>query len=150
MGIDFELIDGDFIGKEHYVCSVCKNLLENAVTLIHCQHSFCKSCIEGVDEATDDTAQCPICRTEFSVPDDVDDAFLIIRQVLSDLKLRCPFTNCTIVIGYDNFHSHKKACQFSEVKVICTFCNDSYKRRDQQLHRSSCVKYLNFEITRAI
>ena len=45
MGIDMDLALG--VNAEDFQCSICWNLVEDAVTLATCEHSFCRPCWKG-------------------------------------------------------------------------------------------------------
>lgn len=81
-----DLIVGTFLGLENYRCSICTELLTDAIILAECEHSFCRFCINEVIK--NGNMLCPDCRTPFSSPDDVKQPYRIMRQVLSGVKLK--------------------------------------------------------------
>jgi len=46
--------------REELTCPVCMDLLQNAVSLVPCQHIFCEACILPV--LRQQKTQCPVCR----------------------------------------------------------------------------------------
>ena len=46
MGIDIDLVIGN-VG-EYLKCSICRDLIEDPVTITACGDIFCKSCLEPV------------------------------------------------------------------------------------------------------
>jgi len=65
MGIDTNLITKttkDF--AYDFICSVCTDLVDSPVTLVTCQHNFCRDCLNGVIEAAGhvEAVYCPDCR----------------------------------------------------------------------------------------
>ncbi|XP_054554368.1 E3 ubiquitin-protein ligase TRIM38-like isoform X6 [Talpa occidentalis] len=55
--------------REEATCSICLELMTEPVS-IHCGHSFCRRCIEGILENAQGTSslrepQCPLCRAPF-------------------------------------------------------------------------------------
>ncbi|XP_037376938.1 E3 ubiquitin-protein ligase TRIM38-like [Talpa occidentalis] len=55
--------------REEATCSICLELMTEPMS-IHCGHSFCRRCIEGILENPQGTSslrkpQCPLCRTPF-------------------------------------------------------------------------------------
>ena len=82
MGIDLDNII-DRTNVEHFICSICTQLLENAVIIPACEHMFCKECISNWAHADLGTnyemdldrrglsilATCPDCRISFTKND---------------------------------------------------------------------------------
>ena len=56
---------------------------------------------------TGESANCPICCGTFTVQD-IKAASLFMRNVLSDIKLKCPSEGCGKVTGYDMIKIHKE------------------------------------------
>ena len=101
MGFDCELIVvGGDIAKEHLMCSVCMDLVENGVTLRECAHNFCQECIDGVKRTRN--LLCPDCRTPFG-ENDICPPTRLMRNILSGIRLRCQFATCQENVGYDNY-----------------------------------------------
>ena len=46
--------------REELTCPVCMDLLQNAVSLVPCQHIFCEACILPV--LRQQQSKCPVCR----------------------------------------------------------------------------------------
>ena len=111
MGIDTNLITNttkDFASD--FICSVCTDLVELPVTLVKCQHSFCRDCLNGVIQAAEhiQTVNCPDCRNAFSPSSEIVEPYRIMKQVLSRIQLTCPYTGCETIVGYDNFSQSSK------------------------------------------
>jgi len=51
MGIDLDLAVGQV--DEEFVCSICKDILENPVEIKGCVHLFCDECIRGALQERD-------------------------------------------------------------------------------------------------
>ena len=96
MGINLDQIVGD-LGHSNFSCSICTDLLEDAITLRECEHSFCRGCIDNViatSKGCCETLRCPDCRTKFKAKKDVNKPSRFMRNMLSEIKLKCPFDVC--------------------------------------------------------
>src|SRR5678815_5023626 len=51
-------------------CSICTDVYTNP-KILPCVHTFCLQCLEkyGTEKKTGDQMACPICRSEFLIPD---------------------------------------------------------------------------------
>jgi len=97
--IDYTVLDLSHIA-EHFRCSVCTGLVNQAVILRSCEHIFCSHCIESV-VATDGDLFCPDCRTQFLAPEDIIQPYRNMRQVLDSFRISCSHDGCQGQIGYD-------------------------------------------------
>lgn len=71
MGINLDLVVDDK-NVTHFICSVCEELLEDAILLKTCDHLFCHACIiawMASRQKTGDEITCPDCRKIFSKSD---------------------------------------------------------------------------------
>ena len=101
MGYDVELIAvGADVAREHFLCSVCLDLVENAVTIRECTHNFCQNCLDDVVRTRN--LRCPDCRKNFTNADMTAPSRLM-KNILSGIRLNCPNDCCGEQIGYDNF-----------------------------------------------
>ena len=139
MGIDTNLITKttkDFASD--FICSVCTDLVELPVTLVKCQHSFCRDCLNGVIGRSQNTeitmnsspvypsliqrlkhkheekVNCPDCRNAFLPSSDTVEPYRIMKQVMSRIQLTCPYTGCETIVGYDNF---RQSCKIAYPSV---------------------------------
>ncbi|CAG5112520.1 Oidioi.mRNA.OKI2018_I69.chr2.g6728.t1.cds [Oikopleura dioica] len=126
--------------RENCLCSICGDILDDAVELKSCQHYFCHSCIFQWDK-TQKTANkvCPECRTAYKFSDRQRPP-RIFRKILCDLQLACPNALCTIVTNYDNFKKHQNVCECR--KEQCDFCEEVLPKKDIPQHLEDCPKYL--------
>ena len=67
MGIATENVI-DATNVEHFLCSICTQLLEDVVIIRKCEHMFCRSCInQWIDQRKDQGIRtCPDCRRYFN------------------------------------------------------------------------------------
>lgn len=89
-------------------CQICMEVLENPQIVIVCEHIFCDHCIH---DWLDRKLKCPVCRVPISIDRerDVRAAPLMIRQLISDLSMKCQ--NCDTVLPVDQMLNHKKTCK---------------------------------------
>lgn len=94
-------------------CQICMDVLETPQIIIHCEHIFCKHCI---DDWLDRKLKCPVCRIDINISRhyDVKPAPLMIRQLLNDLSMKC--VNCSAVMPMEQMVSHKKSCKEDDFK----------------------------------
>jgi len=125
------------------VCAICTELVKDPVSLRPCQHMFCTSCIQGVvanAAANDLEIICPICRIQFSSPNDLVQPSRIERQVLGRLLMICPHDGCQEQITYDQYDTHIVQCQ-----NMCEHCNQEYLRSDKDEHEANCLDLIKFQ-----
>ena len=152
MGINKNLIVGE-IGKESCDCSICSNLLDDAV-MLKCEHYFCRICITemmeddeaegrhviiyGGDEENPvfDGLECPDCDgTVLCYPKDITQPGRFVQNIMSLIKLKCPLAGCDMVLEYNMFHTHITECIFNpHMEVKCKHCNDTYKKVEEVDH----------------
>ena len=100
---------------------VCKELLEDPVTITHCQHTFCSVCLPD-PESADEIPYCPERRTKFCPDHDVEPPSLFMKKTLAEIKLMCSFQECGKIVTYDLFQYHKDwgYCECSTYHQIVT------------------------------
>lgn len=151
MGIDVNQIVSD-LGKTHVhcACSICTCLLEDAVTLGECEHNFCRGCLnQWVRGQTDPlNVPCPACETIFS-PDDIKPIKPLMKAILSDIKLKCPFEDCGATVGYEEYTSHVYVtCTLNPLgRFQCTFCDSEIMQVEMETHNGECVKRMQYQMS---
>lgn len=144
MGIDLNLIVGS-LGRTNCSCTICKELLDEAITL-PCEHSFCRACIDGWIAVQMNKPCCPYCRGSFSADHDVKSPVLFMRNMMSEIKLKCPFGTCGIIVDYDDFKSHQHECRASPIETVtCWFCDNEHLEMES-VHQDTCFKYIKFKL----
>jgi len=72
MGINMDLVLSD-IGDD-FQCFACIDLIQDGVMLRSCKHIFCRACINGLVENSENLKlRCPDCRKSFIAPGDVNE-----------------------------------------------------------------------------
>lgn len=137
MGIDMDLVVSD-VG-ENFKCSICTDLIHNAVTLKNCEHTFCNDCIQGV--VLRGVLRCPDCRSEFASPDDLCKPFRIVRQILAGIRINCPRDECNEQMGYEQYDAHL----LTHVIQTCSYCATEYQKSDEGDHLSNCFNYVKLQ-----
>ena len=130
-------------------CAICTDLLEDAVTIRECEHTFCGPCLDGwiVSQMDENNVPCPECRTIFS-KDDVKLASRFIRNMLSEIQLTCPFETCGTTVGYGKFNIHQLACEYNpDVKLPCIGCEQQYTKETLPDHEENCILYIRYQMS---
>ncbi|XP_022232582.2 E3 ubiquitin-protein ligase NRDP1 [Drosophila obscura] len=119
MGFDINYIIGSV--DEELICPICTEVMENPVQSLHCEHAFCKDCIEKWMKLK---SLCPVDRSEL-VPSHLVPASRLMRNMLARLQIRCPFAehDCPMVMPLDEYRAHVSGCQYNpKVLVDCKSC----------------------------
>jgi hypothetical protein len=91
---------------------------------------------------------CPLDRNPIQ-ESDLGQPRRYFRNMLANLKLRCPF--CSGKTTYGDSERHKKNCQkkFREnpdAATECTFCSTKYIVKEEELHKNMCILFLQQRI----
>jgi len=97
-------------------CSICTEVFTDP-RVLPCIHTFCLKCLlnYGKDRQTGDRIPCPLCRKEFTIPDDGLSGMqknFFMEKLLHVRKLSA---------GKDMCEQHKN----EEIKMFCQKCKDS-------------------------
>ena len=141
--IEPEFLHGVSEMLPHFLCGICADLIEDAVTL-NCQHNFCKSCIMEWIEAQDNknSVPCPECRSIFNSTSEMKGSRLI-RNLLSTFKFICPNEGCDRILMYDAVTSHQDVCVHR--LILCTFCKSVIIPKDVESHQMKCMSYVKYQ-----
>lgn len=107
-------------------CPVCLGTVENPKTL-PCLHSFCLNCLEKIP-ADEQIIDCPVCRTDTEIPDDLSDlpSSFHLNRLLDILALRGGGTEVQKCGSCGENHTATSYC-FVCLKFMCAACFDSHQ-----------------------
>ena len=146
MGIDKTLIttqiDPEMI--PNFTCSICDDLLEDAVTLT-CDHTFCRPCLTGWMERPGRrrNVPCPDCRHLFSPTKDIKEPSRLLRNLLSTIKFKCLNEGCDHIVPYGEFNLHKEECPYG--LIACSYCQIEICRKDIETHEDGCISFVKYK-----
>ena len=60
MGYNTELFEDRDAIDDHFICTICQDVLQDPVYFPSCEHTFCRSCIT---QSLERNATCPMDRT---------------------------------------------------------------------------------------
>jgi len=152
MGIDTTLITkATEDSASDFICSICKDLMDIPVTVVKCQHSFCRECLNRLSRLNRfksagqvEAVNCPDCQTEFSPTNDIVEPYRIMKQVMSRIQLTCPYAKCNAVVGYDDFNLHLEHCDSAPSAIqTCAHCTNEYHKNDAEEHKGGCLPLLH-------
>ena len=70
------------------ICKICGEVMNQAVMLKNCQHSFCSLCIlSGIKDKLESDSKCPLCKT--NITDDSLSYSVHITEVIEYLTVVC-------------------------------------------------------------
>ena len=121
---DYLLALGDF-----YKCSICSKIMINPTDCESCGHSFCNQCISK--------SKCPFgCEKKSFKPSSMG-----IKNLLINLKFKCPNEGCKEIISYIDVKTHDNICPFQ--KMICPNkdCEEQLLKKDLEDHIKNICKY---------
>lgn len=140
---------------EEFKCSICLNVLEKPVHGT-CGHVFCRLCIMTWLESGGPVVRpghrrvramgtCPVDRQTLH-QDDLMDAALPFKALLSRLKIKCEYTEygCSQVVTVASLPDHVKVCNFNPEELIeCkNGCAKLYPRKHLIRSKHNCIKEL--------
>ena len=143
MGIDITLIttqiDPEMV--PNFTCSICDDLLEDAVTL-NCDDTFCRPCLTGWIERPgwQRNVPCPKCGHLFSPTRGIKEPSRLLRNLLSSFKFKCSNEGCDYIVSYGGSDSHKLECLYMLIK--CYYCYVEIRRKDAETHKDGCIDFI--------
>lgn len=129
------LFDSDFIINcypAEFDCSICSELVINAVEAIPCAHLFCENCINDsieIQQQKNIQPNCPNCRS--LLKDERRKPNLFVRKQIENLKCKCKYDECNAEISVGNWDNHYTQCE--ELPVTCV-CQTQLTRSTLQQH----------------
>ena len=123
-----------------YKCKICYKIMINPVECETCGHNFCYNCINSSD--------CPFgCKDKT-----IKQSSLAIKNLLGQIRFKCPNKGCTESFDYSKIEIHKNECQYKLVKCPNKNCEKIMLRKDVLNHANNeCefllikCKYCNYE-----
>ncbi|CAD8177618.1 unnamed protein product [Paramecium octaurelia] len=140
--IDIEQVQSNNINPYDIKCPICLNVYLDPISCDSCMNHFCKRCHQQKQ-----STKCPLCNRQV----ETRKAFPLLRQLLSQLKIKCHHfeQGCREITDYDSYDKHVKQCDFSE--EICGLmdgklqCNVVKFKKDIQRHRIHECSYRQCE-----
>ena len=116
MGFDIERFVNRIAAEEQMksegMCSCCRGLWRDPVTLSGCGHVFCSKCITAW---TSLRKSCPYCRRGLKYGDWVTMTSEIMPPGVRDLKMNC-VNGCGVVSTPQTFNRHHTHCRLRQEK----------------------------------
>eukprot|EP00956_Cyclotella_meneghiniana_P029845 scaffold73555_cov37-Cyclotella_meneghiniana.AAC.5 len=134
-------------------CAICHDVLEDAVSMKECGHTFCDGCAKTCLQTN--TKECPSCRVEVTgcIPN------FFARESIGAMQVKCPHgrndnadeeskrrrgndgdalqTECCGWTGRcDDFENHDNACEFKTITCELDGCDHKCRRKDMVNHLS--------------
>ncbi|CAD8178726.1 unnamed protein product [Paramecium pentaurelia] len=130
--LEVEQVISNNVNPYDIKCPICLNVYLDPISCDSCMNHFCRKCYQKKQ-----STKCPLCNRL----SETRKAFPLLRQLLSQLKMKCPHFNqgCQAIIDYDAYDKHIKQCDYSE--EICGLmdgklqCNVVKFKKDIQKHR---------------
>ena len=110
-----------------FICSICLDVLRDAVWTTPCQHVFCSECLAMWMSKS---STCPEDRTHIS-PSAVMHTPRFFNNIMGKLRLHCQH-GCGEVITYENIIQHVSKCPAAP--STCPRCGLILPRTDLRLH----------------
>ena len=119
--------------SQSFHCIICTNVFKDPVMCRYNEHLFCRSCIT-IHLMNSQT--CPTCMDTLTV-DTLTQAPRGIRNILSELKIRCEFfeRGCETFVELGNLERHVADCGYAP--AVCSACQLGVNKRDLVHHESS-------------
>ena len=123
----------------HLICSICTELVEDALILKTCDHMFCRECVcewKRGQSIVGNSPTCPECRQAF-LDNDLVKPSRIILNMMGEINLTCPNEGCEKIINYNDFSLHLSQC----VKLSCKSCGITIVQSDIEEHKKRFLDY---------
>ena len=112
-----------------YKCNICNKIMINPVECEKCGHNFCFNCLNSSD--------CPFgCKDKI-----IKHSSLAIKNLLSQLRFKCPNIGCTISFEYTKIEKHNRECPYKEIKCPNKKCEKILIRKDFLNHIKNECEY---------
>ena len=139
-GYDYHFVNVDLLLEgSDLLCKICRLPSRNPHLSSCCGHTFCKGCIENLQEAKYITKICPVCRdSEFPVVQNkqIDRAVRGIRVYCTNEKEGCKWQG-----EINNIFEHLNCCQYEGVTCENNDCEISVQRQFLSSHMEQDCLY---------
>ena len=132
-GIPPELIVDGIPPEVSLICSLCNNILWEAMTCLYCYKDICSLCLEKYEKGLKEEI-CPYCKKK-SRFDAVKTQ--LIKEVLNSRNFHCVNANCTQELKYEELDKH--FCEYDLMKCSVPDCNTNINRFEYQNHLQNCI-----------
>lgn len=139
MGISTDLFTGPI--NPEFICSICQDVFDEPVSLVECEHLFCKSCISSVRKNEDGQILCPLCKVEIHKEPKQPHRFML--NLWKELKLKCKWhkEGCQKELTVEENSKHTEECEHNpENKNKCERCGG------KQTDEHDCVNHLKNQL----
>jgi len=133
-------------------CAICHDVLQDAVSMKECGHTFCDGCAKTCLHTT---KSCPNCRVEVTGCN----PNFFARESIGAMQVKCPHgkhdddeegakrrrgndgealpsEGCTWTGSCEDFENHDKACEFKIITCELDGCDHKCRRKDMDNHLS--------------
>ena len=130
--------------NNHFICGICKGVLEDPVVIKKCQHFFCAKCIRNQMKIS---AVCPKDHNLLSFSQLIEPQKLILN-LLNDLKIKCEFIGCEEVLALGQINKHGRICEKNPLNaaLIKCFCGQEFAKKELSQHKQKCLPSIKNEI----
>ncbi|XP_054977082.1 E3 ubiquitin-protein ligase NRDP1-like [Sorex araneus] len=135
-----------FIGEldEDLICPICSGILEDPVQALHCEHAFCKACI---NHWFSQQHTCPVDRNVLTFTQ-LCPVPRIMQKMLSKLMISC--TNavfgCRAVVQLANLKTHLRDCEHNPKQLVTCAMGCSLVIAKDELPQHNCIEHLHSRI----
>lgn len=129
--VDFRELNEENI-ITNLICSICTNVCNNPSMIKHCQHTFCRDCIER-HHASSNSKSCPICRVGYDMNDVIKS--IIHCSLIDNLKVNCLHAGCSWKGIFQSLKNHlRESCT---MLYLCD-CSKIIQISEKENHQKSC------------
>ena len=128
-----------FVDRIHdrFICAICLDVASNPVALTNCDHIFCSTCIESIQNSN-----CPTCQAPLKEPK-WNELKGTVKQIYNDLNMKCLNPSCDQSLTISSYENHDENCPITV--NICEDCKFKIRRTVEQT-KHSCIQVLKGEL----
>ncbi|CAD8207635.1 unnamed protein product [Paramecium pentaurelia] len=125
------IVDPHSINQD-LICVICLQLVVNPKECSQCHTLFCSECIQ---ESLIKNKICPKrCKEDFKV----ENINRIVKNLISQIKIKCLNKGCDQQMQIQNLDSHLKQCEYVLTKCQYTDCNLQDSLKNIKVHQQLC------------